>query len=556
MTAMQNDLSMPSFMAGGGEMSLRVSAFDWGATPLGPISDWPSALRVSTSMVLSSKFPCCLVWGPELITIYNDAFAPILGTKPDALGQSFRDTWSEAWAMIGPIAERAFAGEATFIEDYPLEVLRSGTSEHATFTFCYSPIRDEHGTVVGMIDTVIETTSRVTAERTQAEALRQAEETLRQSQKMEAVGQLAGGLAHDFNNLLMGISGSLELLGMRLSQQRFNDMERHLQVAQSGARKAAALTHRLLTFSRRQPQDPKAIDINSLVTGMEDLIRRSAGPSVSLDLACEPGLWPAWVDPHQLENALLNLCLNARDAMSGQGKLGIATRNVQLASGPAHERGLEAGDYVLLCVTDTGCGMTPQTVQRIFEPFFTTKSAVQGTGLGLSMLYSFVRQSCGQVQVSSRPGQGTAMSLYFPRHLGLISAPTQPAVHEPTPGARGESILIAEDDPSVRAVAAEALKDLGYTVIEVIDGADALRCLSSPALLDLLICDIGLPGGMSGPQVARAARMLRPGLKVLFITGSGLNEPGLLMQDPDMPTLPKPFTLEDLARQVHALMSA
>ncbi|MBB1596441.1 ATP-binding protein [Achromobacter sp. UMC46] len=545
---------MPSFLAGGGEMGLRVADFDWASTPLGPITAWPGALRVATGMVMSSRFPCCLVWGRELITLYNDAFAPILGTKPDALGRPFSEIWHEAWPLIGPIAERAFAGEATFIEDYPLRIQRSGQAEDATFTFCYSPVRDEHGVVVGMMDTVIETTSRVNAERAQAEALRQAEDTLRQSQKMEAVGQLAGGLAHDFNNLLMGISGSLELLGMRLAQQRHNDLERHIDVAQSGARKAAALTHRLLAFSRRQPQDPKATDVNRLVAGMEDLIRRSIGPGITLDLACEPDLWPAWVDRHQLENALLNLCLNARDAIPGHGTLGIATRNVVLDAGQAQERGLAPGDYLVLRVTDTGCGMAPDTVQRIFEPFFTTKSAGQGTGLGLSMLYSFVRQSRGQVQVSSRPGEGTAMTLYFPRHQGAMAALEQAAFDAPPTAARGETILIAEDDAAVLAVAAESLKELGYAVAEAADGAAALRRLASPEPLDLLICDLGLPGGINGHQIADAARRLRPGMKVLIMTGSGLDGGDASALEPALPILPKPFALEDLARQVHALM--
>jgi len=553
---MQNDSPMPSFLAGGGEMGLRVAAFDWAATPLGPIAEWPSALRIATGMVMASRFPCCLVWGKELITLYNDAFTPILGTKPDALGRPFSEIWHEAWTLIGPIAERAFAGEATFIEDYPLQIVRSGQPEDATFTFCYSPVRDEAGTVVGMMDTVIETTSRVNAERAQAEALRQAEDTLRQSQKMEAVGQLAGGLAHDFNNLLMSITGSLELLSMRLAQERHNDLEHHIQVAQSGARRAAALTHRLLAFSRRQPQDPKATDVNRLVTGMEELIRRSIGPGITLDLACERGLWPAWVDTHQLENALLNLCLNARDAMPGQGTLGIATRNVALEAGPARDLGLAPGDYLLLRVTDTGRGMAPDTVQRIFEPFFTTKSAGQGTGLGLSMLYSFIRQSRGQVHVHSRPGQGTAMTLYFPRYLGAMAPLEHAAVDTPPVAARGETILIAEDDAAVLAVAAESLKELGYTVAEAADGAAALRHLASAEPLDLLICDLGLPGGINGHQVAEAARQLRPGMRVLIMTGSGLDGCDASSLGLAVPILPKPFALEDLARQVHALMHA
>lgn len=551
---MQNDPSVPLFLAGGGEMAARVSRHDWAATSLGPIAEWPPALRIATGIVLASKFPSCLVWGPDLAMIYNDAFVPILGAKPDALGRSFSDTWSEAWATIGPIAERAYAGEATFIPDFPLEIHRYGRAEMANFTFCYSPVRDEHGTIVGMIDTVIETTLRVSSERAQAEALFQAEDTLRQSQKMEAVGQLAGGLAHDFNNLLTGISGSLELLGLRLAQQRHEDLQRHIDVAQSGAKKAASLTQRLLAFSRRQPLDPQAIDINRLIGGMEDLIRRSAGPSITLDIACAPAPWPICVDPHQLENALLNLCLNARDAMSGEGTLRIETRNVSLPAGPARERGLDAGDYLLLRVSDTGCGMTPATVQRIFEPFYTTKSAGQGTGLGLSMLYGFVRQSAGQVQVRSRPGQGTAMNLYFPRHGGAVNQAEPAARAEPPRALQGETVLVAEDEPAVRAVTAEVLTELGYAVIEAADGASALRRLSSDIRLDLLICDLGLPGGMSGRQVAEAGRVLRPGLKVLFMTGYGQNAHGEGGLEPGTPVLSKPFALEDLAQRVHALM--
>ncbi|MCD0497144.1 MULTISPECIES: ATP-binding protein [Achromobacter] len=549
---MQNPPFEPSFLAGGGEMGKRVAAYDWAATPLGPLAAWPPSLCVAVGMVMSSRFPCCLVWGRELITLYNDAFRPILGAKPEALGRPFSDVWSEAWPMIGPIADRAFAGEATFIEDYPVVIQRFGQAEEATFTFCYSPVRDEHGVVVGMMDTVIETTSRVQAERAQAEALRQAEDTLRQSQKMEAVGQLAGGLAHDFNNLLMGIAGSLELIRLRLAQQRLDELERHIDVAQRGTEKAAALTHRLLVFSRNQPLSPQAVDINHLVHGMEDLVRRSVGPGIALDLACEPRLWPAWVDPHQFENALLNLCLNARDAMQGQGRLGIETAKVALDAGAARERDLPPGDYLRLTVTDTGCGMTPQTVQRIFEPFYTTKSPGEGTGLGLSMMYGFVRQSGGQVQVVSRPGEGTAMSLYFPRFDGALTPMELAARLEPPRAAAGATVLIAEDDTAVRAVMVETLAELGYAVIQATDGASALRALSAPGQIDLLICDLGLPGRMDGRQVVDAGRLLRPALKVLFITGSGSQT----LAEAGVPTLPKPFALDELARKVHLLMGA
>jgi len=538
-------------------MGVRVGVHDWAATPLGPISTWPASLRIAVGMVLSSRFPSCLVWGPELISLYNDAFVPILGAKPDALGRPFNEVWHEAWPLIGPIAERAFAGEPTFIEDYALEIQRYGRAEMASFTFCYSPVRDEDGKVVGMIDTVIETTARIGAEKAQADALRLTEEALRQSQKMEAVGQLAGGVAHDFNNLLTGISGSLELLSQRVAQGRLNELERHIAVAKSSATKAGVLTRRLLTFSRHHPLERRAVDINQVIGDMEDLIRRSAGAAVTLELVCDRGLWPVWIDSHQLENALLNLCLNARDAMSSSGALCIETRNVALPADAARAVGMEAGDYVLLRVSDAGCGMTPEIVQRMFEPFYTTKPAERGSGLGLSLVHDFVRQSGGHVHVRSQPGQGTDIDLYFPRHGGAAMVPPAAlpaATAEPPRVSQGETVLLAEDDAAVREVTAEVLKEMGYTVLEVTDGASALKHLNANARIDLLVCDLALPGGMNGRRVAEMGQALRPGMKVLFITGYGESAEGANAPAQGAPLLLKPYTLDDLMREVHALM--
>lgn len=555
MSAMQNDPSMPQFLASGGEMGARVSRHDWSVTPLGPIASWPASLRIAAGMVLSSRFPSCLVWGADLISIYNDAFVPILGAKPDALGRPFDDVWREAWPLIGPIADRAFAGEATFIEDYPVEIQRYGRAEMANFTFCYSPVRDENGHVVGMIDTVIETTARVSAEKAQADALRLAEEALRQSQKMDAIGQLTGGVAHDFNNLLTGISGSLDFLSQRLAQGRTDDLARHIAVAKCGADKAAVLTRRLLNFSRRHPLERKAVDINHVIADMEALIARSAGSAVTLDVACAPGLWPVWVDAHQLENALLNLCLNARDALSASGTLRIATNNVTLAPEDARAFGLEPGDHVRLRVSDTGCGMTPETMRRMFEPFYTTKPAEHGTGLGLALVHDFVRQSGGHVQVRSQPDQGTDIDLYFPRHGGAqIEVAADTAGETPPRALQGGTVLLAEDDPAVREVTAEVLKEIGYDVIEATDGASALKHLTEQARIDLLVCDLALPGGVNGRRVADTGRTLRPGMKVLFITGYGESAEGDNAPAAGAPVLQKPFTLDDLAHQVHALM--
>lgn len=553
---MSNDPSMPLFLASGGQMGARVASHDWSATPLGPLSAWSASLRIAAGMVLSSRFPSCLVWGPDLISIYNDAFVPILGAKPDPLGRPFNEIWREAWPLIGPIAERAFAGEATFIEDYPVEIERYGRSEVAHFTFCYSPVHDEDGQVVGMIDTVIETTARVSAEKAQADALRLTEEALRQSQKMEAIGQLTGGVAHDFNNLLTGISGSLELLSQRLVRGLTDDLGRHIAVAKNGAERAAVLTRRLLTFSRSHPLERKAVDINGVIADMEALIARSVGSAVTLDVACAPGLWPIWVDSHQLENALLNLCLNARDAVAASGVLRIETRNVTLDADAARERGLEAGDHVLLRVSDTGCGMTPETVQRMFEPFYTTKPAGRGTGLGLSLVHDFVRQSGGHVQVRSQPGQGTDIDLFFPRHGGaqIDIGPGVAAAVRPPRVLQGGTVLLAEDDPAVREITAEVLREMGYDVIEATDGASALRQLTALPRIDLLVCDLALPGGVNGRRVAETGRALRPCMKVLFITGYGESAEGANVPVGDAPVLLKPFMLDDLSSQVHALM--
>ncbi len=364
----------------------------------------------------------------------------------------------------------------------------------------------------------------ITADREQAEALARTEEALRQAQKMEAVGQLTGGLAHDFNNMLAGIVGSLELMQTRILQGRTGDLDRYIGAAQGAAKRAAALTHRLLAFSRRQTLDPKPTDVNRLVAGMEELVRRTVGPAVSVEVVAAGGLWPTLVDPSQLENALLNLCINARDAMPEGGRIVIETCNRWLDHRAAAERDVEPGQYVSLCVSDNGTGMTPDVVAKAFDPFFTTKPLGEGTGLGLSMIYGFVRQSGGQARIYSEVGQGSTVCLYLPRHLGEAEeADERP---EPAPTARaldGETVLVVDDEPTVRMLVTEVLEDLGYAALEAGDGAAGLRILQSDRRIDLLVTDVGLPGGMNGRQMADAARRDRPDLKVLFITGYAEN---------------------------------
>ena len=398
----------------------------------------------------------------------------------------------------------------------------------------------------------------VTAEREQAEARARLEDQLRQSQKMEAVGQLTGGLAHDFNNLLTGITGSLELLQARIAQGRIKDVDRYVNAAQGAARRAAALTHRLLAFSRRQTLDPRPTDVNRLVVGMEDLIRRTAGPGITVEpMVGAVGLWPVLVDPGQLENALLNLCINARDAMPDGGKITIETGNRWLDRQAAAERDLTPGQYVSMCVSDSGTGMPPEVIARAFDPFFTTKPIGQGTGLGLSMIYGFVQQSGGQVRIYSELGQGATVCIYLPRHVGEADTiEATPELGDAPRAERGETVLVVDDEPTVRMLVTEVLEDLGYIAIEAADGPAGLKVLQSAVRIDLLVTDVGLPG-MNGRQLADAARVARPELKVLFITGYAENaviSHGHL--DPGMHVLTKPFAMEALASRIRDLIVA
>ena len=396
----------------------------------------------------------------------------------------------------------------------------------------------------------------VTAERNAAEALRRTEDQLRQAQKMEAVGQLTGGIAHDFNNLLTGVIGSLDLIHKRIAQQRFADVERYATLAKTSANRAAALTHRLLAFARRQPLDPKPVDVNQLVHSIEELLRRTIGETIRLEIVAAAGLWGTFCDPNQLESSLLNLVINSRDAMPGGGKLTIETANTHLDNFyAAGLRDVMPGQYVCLSVTDTGTGMSPAVQARAFDPFFTTKPIGQGTGLGLSMIYGFARQSEGHVRIYSNVGQGTTVKLYLPRYRGAVEEAAAAATAEGLAKAQaGETVLVIEDEDSVRELVIEVLHDLGYRALEAGDGPSGLKILQSTERIDLLVSDIGLPG-MNGRQVAEAARERRPDLKVLFITGYAENAAmanGFL--EPGMEMVTKPFAVDELAARIRDMI--
>ncbi|RZA33881.1 MAG: PAS domain S-box protein, partial [Lysobacteraceae bacterium] len=386
--------------------------------------------------------------------------------------------------------------------------------------------------------------------------LEQAQQSLRQSQKMEAVGQLTGGLAHDFNNLLASISGALQVLKLKLQRGQYGGLERYIDVGESSLRRAASLTQRLLAFSRRQTLDPKPVDVNRLIAGMDELVRHSVGPTIELEVVEAHDLWLTQVDSSQLENALLNLCINARDAMLPDGgKLTLVTANDWIDEGGEHQD-MPPGQYISLCVNDTGTGMPPEVVARIFDPFYTTKPLGEGTGLGLSMVYGFVRQSGGHVRVRSEVGRGTSMCLYMPRYCGTLQA--EAAVDAvPASAGQGETVVLIEDEHDLRDIVEEVLGNAGYRVLTARDGPTGLQLLNSDMRVDLLVTDVGLPGGLNGRQVADAARLQRPGLKVLFVTGyADTAAVGNGRLAPGMELITKPFEIAALTYKVRALIDA
>jgi PAS domain S-box-containing protein len=414
-------------------------------------------------------------------------------------------------------------------------------------------IHDDDGQLIGFAKITRDLTERREAQI----QLEQSREQLFQSQKMEAVGHLTGGIAHDFNNLLTGITGSLELLRTRLAQGRIGDLERYITMAQGATARAAALTHRLLAFARRQTLDPKPIDPNKLITSMEDLVQRTVGPQVKVETVLASGIWPTLCDPNQLENAILNLCINARDAMPDGGRLTIATANTSLDERGARGRDMQPGPYVEIRVTDTGTGMPPDVIARAFDPFYTTKPLGQGTGLGLSMIYGFAKQSGGQVRLESEIGRGTTARIYMPRHQGdAHEEEAQPTPEQPPRADPGQTVLIVDDEPSIRMLVTEVLEDLGYAAIEAADGVSGLKVLQSDIRIDLLITDVGLSGGMNGRQMADTARETRPKLKVLFITGYAEDAAiGNHKLERGMQVLTKPFAMDKLASDIKAIIA-
>jgi PAS domain S-box-containing protein len=773
-----------AFLNDGGELAGLIAALDWSATNVGPIEDWPVAMKTTLAFVLRSPVPIVTLWGDSGVMIYNDAYRAFAGGRhPQLLGTDVLEGWHEVAEFNANVMQRVYReGRTLSYKDQELTLIRDGTARLLWTDLEYSPACDMDGTVIGVVAIVIETTEKVlasrqlqddrnrlwaisrdlllvctfegeitavnpsatrmlgwaedemvghglaeflhpddlaetaaevgklslgvttlafenryrtrdgayrllawtavpdagrihavgrditderqmardrdriwslspilkvvtdargiimdvnpswtnllgwerdetigrrstdfmvddaefwaervatlraglplrdyrttllgkagdrhliqwttvpengtfygfgrdvTAEAATAATLADTEAALRQAQKMEAVGQLTGGIAHDFNNLLQGITGSLEIVQRRIAEGRTAELDRFITGASTAAQRAAALTHRLLAFSRRQPLDPKPVRANTLVASMDDMLRRTIGERIDLEMVLAGGLWVTRCDANQLESAILNLVINARDAMPDGGQLTIETCNAQLDGAyAARQRDLKPGHYVCICVTDTGTGMDAGTIAKAFEPFFTTKPIGQGTGLGLSMIYGFAQQSEGYARIYSEVGKGTTVKLYLPRDMTEADeAEMPPQVAQPPRADTGEIVLVVEDEGVVRGLIVDVLEDLGYVSLEAVDGPSGLALLQSSRRIDLLVTDIGLPG-LNGRQVADAARALRPDLKILFMTGyaenaalaSGFLEPGMAM-------ITKPFAMDALANRIRAMIA-
>lgn len=382
----------------------------------------------------------------------------------------------------------------------------------------------------------------------------QAEEALRQAQKMEAVGQLTGGIAHDFNNMLAGVIGALNLIQRRLARGDV-DVGKFIEGGLDSAYRAASLTQRLLQFSRQSPLEPVSLDVNKLCLGMTELLTRTLGETIRVETVLSAGLWNAKADPVQLENVVLNLAVNARDAMPGGGHLTIETSNAYADETYATQNQMPEGQYVLIAVSDTGHGMSEEILAKVFDPFFTTKPVGKGTGLGMSQVYGFAKQSGGHVKIYSEIGHGTTVKLYLPRQVGVAASPTRPRAQE-APNGGEEMVLVVEDDDRVRSFATEALQELGYQVLQANEGEEALAMLQSNPQIALLFTDVVMPG-MTGRQLADHAMALRPDIKVLFTTGYTRN--AIIhngMVDPGTNYLQKPYSLNDLARKVRGVLDA
>ena len=483
------------------------------------------------------------------VTTWNAGAERIKGyTAAEIVGQHFSRFFTpEDRAAGAPVRALETAAREGRYEAEAERVRKDGTRFWANVIL--NPLRDPAGTLRGYAKVTRDVSERVHRQ----QLLEQTQAALAQSQKMEGLGQLTGGIAHDFNNLLTVIRGSIDMVERRL-RAGDKDITRFIEAARRGADRAANLTKSLLAFARRQPLEPKPLEPNRLVAGMAELLRRTLGEGISIETVLAGGLWWVSVDPNQLESAILNVAINARDAMPGGGKLTIETSNSHLDEAYESE-GIASGQYVLIAVSDNGGGIPAALLSKVFEPFYTTKT--EGTGLGLSQVYGFVKQSNGHVKMYSEPGVGTTVKIYLPRLESPTAAESARTARIAPKGSKQETILVVEDDEDVRGFAVELLTELGYRVLGAADARSALAGLEKEPAVDLLFTDVVLPDGVNGRQLANEVLRIRPDIKVLFTTGYARNaivHHGRL--DPGVELIVKPYTQPDLARRIRKVLDS
>ncbi|ANF85761.1 hybrid sensor histidine kinase/response regulator [Pseudomonas antarctica] len=552
----------------GGEMAQRIRAFDWSSTELGPIDAWPYSLSCAVQMLLASPMPMVMLWGPLGYMIYNDSYSVFAGGRhPYLLGTPVELGWPEVADFNRNVLDTCLAGGTLSYRNFPLELLRNGMPEEVWMDLSYSPVADDNQQPAGVLVIVTETTEHVKSERVRQElthnleqrvaaevqARSAAEDQLRQSQKLEAIGGLTGGVAHDFNNLLQVIAGNLHLLARHEPDNA--QVQRRVSAAIAAVERGAKLSSQLLAFARRQPLSPAVYNPQRIYAGLGELLQRALGETIHLDVQLPQDSWCINVDRNQLENALLNLAINARDAMQGEGVIRINGENIILNPGDCIGKSIKPGEYVRLAVTDTGVGMTPEVLKRAFEPFFTTKREGHGTGLGLSMVFGFVRQSGGHVEVWSEEGNGSVVQMYFPRSLEPESFDEH---SEMAPHSGGqETILVVEDNEGVRLTVVELLQQSGYTVLTAEDGDRAMQALQGGVQPDLIFTDVVMPGRVKSTDLADWARVQQPPVAVLFTSGHTrdiLSTNHLL--SPDIHLLSKPYSPEALTHRVRSVLTA
>ncbi|TKK01388.1 hybrid sensor histidine kinase/response regulator [Pseudomonas fluorescens] len=551
-----------------GEMAQRIRTFDWSSTDLGPLDQWSTSLACTVQMMLASPVPMVMLWGRAGYMIYNDSYSAFAGGRhPYLLGTPVELGWPEVAEFNRHVVDTCLAGGTLSFNNKELVLSRHGQPESVWLDLYYSPVAGDNQQPAGVLAIVVETTELVKSERVRQElthnleqrvaaevqARSAAEDQLRQSQKLEAIGGLTGGVAHDFNNLLQVIAGNLHLLARHEPDNP--QVQRRVTAAIAAVERGAKLSSQLLAFARRQPLSPAVYNPQRIYAGLGELLQRALGETIHIDVQLPQDSWCINVDRNQLENALLNLAINARDAMQGEGVIRITVENVILNPHDCVGKSIKPGEYVRLAVADTGVGMSEATLKRAFEPFFTTKREGHGTGLGLSMVFGFVRQSGGHVDMWSEEGKGSVVQMYFPHCLEPECLEDYSDVDLQASGQ--ETILVVEDNEGVRLTVVELLQQSGYTVLTAEDGDRAMQVLQRGVSPDLIFTDVVMPGRVKSTDLATWARAQNPPVPVLFTSGHTrdiLSSNHLLSADIHL--LSKPYSPDALTQRVRRVLSA